>query len=170
MQVYKITLLEKSHIKSDFSCGIEELDNYLKHTASQDIKRRIAAVYVLTEEQSDVVLGFYTLSSTIIPLDELPGSISRKLPGYPLIPATLIGRLALDKKYQFKGLGQILLVNALKKCFIKSKEIASMAVVVEAKNDKAKSFYEKLGFIPYVDKKDKLFITMKTISKIAFDG
>ena len=166
MSLYKINLLEKQHYRSHFSCSIEELDNYLKHQASQDRQRDIATVYALTEEGSNDVLGYYTLSSTIIPLDDLPENEAKRLPRYPNIPAILIGRLAVDKRCQSKGYGEILLINALKKSLDLSSKIGSMAVVVYAINDKAKSFYKHFGFIPFQSLHDRLFITMKTIRKL----
>ena len=168
MSLYKIDLLEKKHNRAHFSCGIEELDNYLKHQASQDVKRDVAAVYVLTEERSSDALGYYTLSSTIIPLDDLPGSQAKRLPKYPNLPAILIGRLALDRRCQSKGYGEILLANALKRSLELSKAMGSMAVVVDAINDDAKSFYQHFGFISFQDLHNRLFIPMKIIRKLPF--
>lgn len=168
MALYQIHFLQKLHDRSRFSCGVQALDNYLKKQANQDINRDIAAIYVLTEEGSNVVLGYYTLSSTIISLDDLPNAISKRLPKYPNLPAILIGRLALDKRCQSKGYGEILLVDALKRSLDLSNAMGSMAVVVDAINEKAKSFYERFGFISFQDIHCRLFITMKSIRKLPF--
>ena len=168
MALYQINLLQKLHDRSHFSCGVESLDNYLKKQATQDINRDIAAIYVLTEEDSNAVQGYYTLSSTIIPLDDLPNAESKKLPKYPNLPAILIGRLAVDKRCQSKGYGEILLVDALKRSLDLSGAMGSIAVVVDALNDEAKSFYEYFGFSSFQDVHDRLFITMKAIRKLPF--
>jgi GNAT superfamily N-acetyltransferase len=162
---YKIELLNKFHNKAEFSCGEKSLDNYLHTQAAQDIKRSLSAVYVLLELEHPTVVGFYTLSQSAIPLLDLPESICKKLPRYPLIPVTLLGRLAIDKKFQKKRLGEVLLINALKRSKFLSEEIGSMAIVVEALNKNTVNFYEKFGFTKFIDE-NKLFITMETIKKL----
>ena len=107
------------------------------------------------------IAGYYTLAATAIQLTDLPDVIIRKLPKYPLIPATLLGRLAIDKNYQNQGLGTFLLFDALQRS--KNNEVASMAVVVDAKNDQAKAFYEYHQFIPFSSQPLKLYLPMATI-------
>lgn len=166
MNKYRIELLNKSHEKAQFDCGEISLNNYLKKQATQDMKRNLCAIYVLLDSKAPIILGYYSLSASSILLDNLPQEMSRKLPRYPSIPVTLLGRLAVDIKLQKKGFGEILLVDALKRAYKISNELGSMAVIVDALNDDAINFYEKFGFIRFVDRKTQLFLTMEVIKKL----
>ncbi|MCW5590033.1 MAG: GNAT family N-acetyltransferase [Legionellales bacterium] len=166
---FSIDLLQKFHDKKSFSCGIDELDNYLYRQASQDERRSLAVVYVLHDNTDKIIAGYYTLSSTAIELAALPEELSKKLPRYNVIPATLLGRLAIDAKYQGQQLGEVLLMDALDRSYNTSrKNVASYAVVVDAINDNAINFYTKYGFHPLT--KNKLFLPMKTIEKLLTDS
>jgi len=102
------------HDRAAFSCGIPELDRYLERQAGQDMRRRVAQVFVLTAEGANRVLGFYTLSAVSIDLGSLPEHLARKLPRHP-IPGALIGRLAVDRSAGGRGLGRMLLADAVKR-------------------------------------------------------
>lgn len=110
------------------------------------------------------VAGYYTLSSTAVRLPELPAAAVRKLPRYPLIPATLLGRLAVDQRFQGKGYGRFLLADALHRA-VRS-EIASFAVIVDAKDESARRFYERESFLPLPDQPMKLFRPMSDIEAL----
>lgn len=160
-----IELLDTArHDRSNFSCGVEALDRYLQSQASQDARRRVAAPYVLIEPPSPDVLGFYTLSNTSLQAAELPATFVKKLPRYPVLPATLLGRLAVDAKGRGRELGTELLLNALQRCL--RSETASLAVVVDAKNDAAISFYERHEFVRLADQPNRLFMPMTEIEKL----
>ncbi|MBW4500522.1 MAG: GNAT family N-acetyltransferase [Scytonema hyalinum WJT4-NPBG1] len=161
---YVVEPLDAQHNRSDFECGVEPLDRYLKQQASQDMRRRIAALFVLVDQDIDSIAGYYTLAATAIRLAELPPEITKKLPKYPLVPATLLGRLAVDQRYQGQGVGSFLLMDALRRSF--NSEIASMAVVVDAKDDKARDFYEHHQFIPFPEQSQRLYLPMTTIAKL----
>lgn len=153
-------------LRAAFSCGSPELDKYLKERATQDIDRRAAAVYVLLADNR--IAGYYTLSADNIDVRDLPEGIVAQLnlPRYPYIGATLIGRLARDLAYKGQGIGELLLVDALKRSLSTSRDIASAAVVVDAKDEKAHKFYVDFGFIPFPDsQKKRLFLPMATIEK-----
>lgn len=156
--------LSDRHERKEFSCGEEVLDNYIRQYAKQDQKRRVAAVFVLPAEKK-LIKGYYTLSSTQIPSDILPEKLLKKLPSHPYQPATLLGRLAVAESYQGKGLGEMLLIDALYRSYNLSEQIGSIAVVVDALNKKAASFYENYGFIKLAGGK-RLFLPMKTIGKL----
>jgi hypothetical protein len=113
---YRIEALDKRHDRKEFSCGVEPLDRYLKEQAGQDAKKRVAAPFVLCEGKSRAVLGYYTLSSQSIDVGAWPEDVVRKLPRYPVVPATLLGRLAVDRRMRGKGMGEYLLMNALRGC------------------------------------------------------
>lgn len=162
--IYVIQPLTKEHNRLSFHCGSEALDHYLQKQASQDLRRYLAAVFVLQDLEQKRIAGYYTLAATAIRLADLPGELTRKMPKYPQIPATLLGRLAVDEGYQGLGLGTFLLFDALNRSF--SSEVASMAVVVDAKNEQAKAFYEYHQFIPFTQQPRRLYLPMGTIKKM----
>ena len=161
-----IELLDKHHNRTDFDCGNDLLNNYLKNQARQDIKRKLSACFILTLIETDNVIGYYTLSNNSIPLSHFSKKIQSKLPeSYTSIPTTLLGRLAVDKKYQGRGMGKILLIDALKRSFTYSQEIGSFAVVVDPVDNDARKFYEKYDFICLPDS-NKMFLSIKTLEEL----
>lgn len=163
---YHIELLGKRHNRADFCCGIQALDSYIQYYASQDIRRQVAATFVLLVENESFIAGYYTLSASSVKLDSFPEEISKKLPKYPLIPVTLLGRLAVDRNYRGQGWGEILLLDALFRSAFHSREIASMAVVVDAIDTHTLAFYEHFGFSSFPDTPEKLYLPMKTIRRL----
>lgn len=160
---YRIEPLCPRHDRSGFRCGIAELDVYLQTQAGQDLKRRLAAVYVLSADGTDVA-GYYTLSSSSIHPTDVPPEFARKLPRFPL-PTTLLGRLAVSESRRGQGLGELLLVNAMKTALDASRKVASWAVIVDAKPE-ARSFYLKRSFIPMMEPPTRLFLPMSVIAKV----
>ena len=159
-------LLEKKHNRKNFDCGKELLNNYLKTQARQDIKRKLSACFVLSDEKTHDIQGYYTLSNNSIPLSSFPEQIRKKLPeSYTSIPATLLGRLAIDKKFQGKGIGKILLIDALKRSYEASQKIGSFAVVVDPIDEGAENFYKKYDFIKLPDSK-KMFLPIQTLQQL----
>ncbi len=154
--------LGKRHDRAAFSCGLPELDRYLARQAGQDVRRRIARVFVCTTDGSNTILGFYTLSALAIDLSSLPEELSRKLPRHP-VPCALIGRLAVDQSVRGHGLGRMLLVDAIKRTMGASDVMAIHAVIVDAKNNAAKQFYEVYGFAPMQDDPMRLFLPLGSI-------
>jgi len=143
------------------------LNKYIKKIASQDLKRKAATVFVLINSSTGDVMGYYTLSSFSLELaEEIEPTVAKKLPLYPLLPATMLGRLAVDKSYKRKGFGQLMLIDAMKKCYKASEQIASVALLVDAINEQAVSFYQKFGFISFQSSRERLYLSMKTIEKI----
>lgn len=133
---------------ADFQCGSEPLNDYIRRYASQDVRRNIARVFIATPENDPRQLsGFFTLSAGSVSCSSLPASLARKLPRYP-VPVALIGRLGVDKKFQGKGLGSILLADACQKVSQASTILAMAGIIIDAKDDDAISFYKHFGFIP----------------------
>ena len=165
----KIEPLGDQHkaLRAAFSCGSELLDRYLKELASQDVKRRAAAPYILVSKDNHIA-GYYTLSSDSIRADDLPPGMVQQLnfPRYPVIGATLIGRLARDLAFKGKGVGDLLLADALKRSLESSQQIASAAVIVDAKDAKAHRFYADFGFIAFPESTKRLFLPMQTVEKL----
>jgi GNAT superfamily N-acetyltransferase len=153
------------HDKSAFACGIAELDDYLRRQASQDARRKVAAPFVMVDANQRIA-GYYTLSAYGIRSAELPPAVAKKLPKYPLIPATLLGRLAVSRDYQGQKLGRLLLMDALHRSWKNTTEVASAGVVAEAVDDSAREFYLHHEFIPVLEHPRKVFIAMGTLGEL----
>ena len=158
--------LQKSHGRDAFSCGQIALDRYLQHQARQDAQRQVAAVFVAVRPPDSKVLGFYSLSASSINASDLPPDLAKKLPRYPHLPVTLLGRLAIDQSSKGQGLGQFLLLDALYRSLQAAASIAAMAVVVDAKDTAAAAFYERYGFMPLSASGGRMFLPMKTVAAL----
>ena len=159
----RVEVLGPRHDRDTFDSGVEPLDRYFRVQAGQDARKNVAAPFVLVLADGKIG-GYYTLSSAAVRLAELPDQTAKRLPRYPLIPATLLGRLAIDRNHQGKGFGRFLLADALHR--VTRSEIASFAVVVDAKDESARRFYEREGFIPLLDQPLKLFLPVAYIRKL----
>lgn len=160
-------MLAGHHDRSSFSCGVEALDRYIRQYASQDVRSGVSSVFVMTPG-GGVVSGYYTLSATAIHLAAIPEADARKLPRYDLVPATLLGRLAVAAEMRGQKLGGVLLLDALRRARRAAREVASWAVIVDAKDDAAKSFaaksfYERFEFKQVFQEPSRLFLPMKKI-------
>lgn len=165
---FVIEPLGEKHDRAAFSCGNRHLDAYLRKQAGQDLKKRAAVPFVITPDHKTIA-GFYTLSQYAVDLGELPEEISKKLPRYPMASATLLGRLAVSERFRGQGLGERLLMDALHRALQSSRQIASAAVVVDARDDQAVTFYRKYGFIDLPKIERRLFLPMGTIVQL-FSG
>ena len=141
---FRIELLSGAHDRTRFVSGSAPLDRYFREQASQDIKRRIATGFVAVGVGTQEIAGFYTLTATSVALDNLSPEIVRKLPRYPVVPAALLGRLAVSQNFQGKGLGAALLADALLRTA--RAELGVFAMLVDAKDEAAQRFYERHGF------------------------
>ena len=154
-------------LRAAFSCGSVPLDSYLKEQASQDAKKRVAIPYVLVSEDNRIA-GYYTLSADNIRVEDLPTELVEKLKltRYPVVGATLLGRLARDVSFKGHGIGELLLADALKRSLRASRQVASFGVVVDAKDAHAHSFYREFGFIPFPESQSRLFMLIKTVEQM----
>jgi predicted GNAT family N-acyltransferase len=162
---FLIEPLGPRHDRAAFSCGNQQLDSYLQRQAGQDLKKRAAVPFVITPDHK-IIAGFYTLSQYAVDLGELPEEISKKMPRYPMVSATLLGRLAVSGQFRGQGLGARLLMDALHRALQSSKQIASAAVVVDAKDNQAVAFYRKYGFLDLPKIEKRLFLPMETIAQL----
>ena len=162
----RVEALGPQHDRGSFVSGAEALDRYLRSQAGQHARKNMAAPFVLVLPDG-AIGGYYTLSATGVKLTEFPADITRKLPRYPLVPATLLGRLAVDQSYRGRGYGRFLLADALFRA-VRS-EIASFAIIVDAKDEAARRFYERESFLPLPEQPLKLFRPMADIRRL-FDG
>jgi predicted GNAT family N-acyltransferase len=161
---WRIEPLGKQHDRAAFTCGKHAaLDDYIKTKATQDDRRGAAKAYVALAHETDLVVGYYTLSSTGIDLSAIPEAEVAKFARYPIVGSTLIGRLARDVTEKGKGLGEFLLMDALYRSLELSRQIASAAVVVEAKDHDAMTFYQRYGFTQLLLNERKLFLPMRTV-------
>lgn len=160
---FRIEGLTRRHIRDSFTCGEPSLDRYIKELARQNDDMGLGKTFVAVNVDSLVVLGYYTLAATSIDFDKLPQH--RKLPRYP-IPAVLLARLAVDVPAQGQGLGEFLLLDALRRCAQTADSIAAYAVLVHALHQHARNFYVRYGFEPLDDSELGLYLTMKKVRKL----
>ncbi|MCA9446754.1 MAG: GNAT family N-acetyltransferase [Candidatus Omnitrophica bacterium] len=160
--------LGRQHDRSSFSCGVEELDRYIQEQARQDVRKSASTTFVLIREGSPKIMGYYTLSASGARLVDFPEPIAKKLPRYPLVPAILLGRLAVDKSHSGEGCGRKLIVDGMRRC-LKIHDIGWAVLLVEAKDEKAATYYEKFGFSRFPKDKRRLYIPRKTISQLGLD-
>lgn len=158
--------LASEHDRTAFDCGNELLNRYIKQQARQDAKKYVAAPFVLIEPGTSIIRGYYTLSSSLIALDELSVSLANKMPRYSSLPVTLLGRLARDRNLKDKAVGEFLLLNALHRSLQTAHQIASMAVVVDAKDESVEQFYKHFNFLPFQHTPRRLFLPMTQIEKL----
>lgn len=151
--------LKSSHKKNLFVCEEPSLEGYLRKQAGQDVKRQVAACFILAGEDH-AVRGYYTLSADSVDRTLIPESLQKKLP-YKNFPVTLLGRLARDSNYKGQGIGELLLADALRRAYQASTTIGAWAVVADPINEKARAFYESFGFV--LLEGGRMFIPMETI-------
>ncbi len=156
-------LLDKAlHDRSAFDCGNEALNTYLRTQAAKHQRQRIARVFVLVEEnEPSRIRGFYALSSSHIARTNLSESEARKLPRHP-VPTVTLGRFAVDRACAHRGYGTMLLMNAIKRCALVGEQAGVYAIVVDAKDLRAKAFYERFGFRKIGGNRLKLYLPLTT--------
>jgi ribosomal protein S18 acetylase RimI-like enzyme len=160
---FRFEALAGGHDRAAFRCGDGALDRYFQTQATQDIRRRIANCFVAVETATSRVAAYYTLSAASIPLAGLPPDEAKRLPRYPTLPAVRIGRLAVDRRFQRRGLGELMPMNAVHRTI--QDAAAAFALLVDAKNDRAASFYQRYGFQPIVGKPRTLFLPLAMAQK-----
>lgn len=160
---YVFEILNDTHDRASFFCGIPSLDAYFHRQAGQDMRRRLASVFILRGPNTTSVIGYYTLSNSAVTATELPPAVVKKFGRYPTLPATLLGRIAVDERYRGQRFGQRLLLNALQRSA--HNEVASAFVVVDALDESICSFYEKYGFRRFNPGGLRLFLPMETIQR-----
>ena len=166
MKPYRSEVLKKSHNRRAFSCGDDALDRYFREQAGQDSQRTGSVVHVLVGAATEEVVGYYTLTNATIRLAEIPPEAAKKLSPYQTLGAVLIGRFAVDQRHQRKGTGTLLLHDAFTRCLEVAEISARSAIVVDAKNDAARGFYERHDFCSIVeDTPGRMYLLRDTIPK-----
>jgi len=156
-----IERLSSHHNRRDFDCGVEELNSYLQRYSGQHERKGMGRTYVATKKNDDRVLGYYTIASSAVAFDIVP----ENLPRYP-VPVALIGRLAVDNTARRQRLGETLLIHALRSAHRAAKIVGIYAVVVDALDESARSFYLRYGFQELIDDRLHLYLPMKVIEKL----
>ncbi|MGZ8238812.1 MAG: GNAT family N-acetyltransferase [Methylobacter sp.] len=152
----------KKHHREAFDCGVIALNLYLQQFANQDQKRGLTRVYVLTEQQQ--IIGYYSICAHSVPTDQLPDN--NKLGSYPDAPFLLLGRLAVDQRYQGQGYGDALIFHAFSITTEAAEKIGTLGMIVDAKDEKAAGFYEKFGFKPLVASKNRLVLPFSVMKNL----
>ena len=138
----------------------------MRTQASQDVRRKANGVFALVDpRRPNEVLGYYTLCATALPQGDVPAAARRHIPRYPLLSATLIGRLAVATEYQGQGLGALLLADAVRRAYASADSVGSSMLVVDAISEAAASFYAANGFLRLPDSL-RLVLPMQAIGKL----
>lgn len=163
---YRIRAFDGGIDTDGFRCGQAVLDEYIRRYAGQDVKRGLARVFTATPEAEPRRLAaYFTLSAASVSAADLPDALRRKLPRYP-VPVALLGRLAVDTSYQGKGLGSILLADALLKVAHASQVLAMAGMIVDAKDDTAAAFYRHFGFVDMPGQPGRLMLSPKAFPEV----
>ena len=152
------------HDRAAFDCGVPALDRYIREQAGQDIRRRVSNCFVAVDQATLAIAGYYTLAASSIPVLDLPAAETKKLPRYPVLPAVLIGRLAVDSRYRGQHLGSALVADALHRAV--HADAAVFTMLVDAKDESAAAFYRHFGFIPLESRPMSLFLPIATALKL----
>ena len=154
------------HDRTGFTCGVENLDRYFQTQASQDVRRKANAVFVLVGPSAPVkVLGYYTLCATALAQGDVPEAACKHIPRYPLVSATLIGRLAVAQERQGQRLGAVLLADALRRALASADTVGSSMVVVDAIDERAAAFCVAHGFVRLAESM-RLVLPMRMIASM----
>lgn len=164
MSLEVVLLNDRVHNRDDFKCRDEVLNDFLKKRANQEHKKNISDTYVLVDKpQPQTILGYFTLSNNGVYFSDLPEQIRKRLPGYPSIGTTLLGRMARDYHKTQSGFGNTILKEAMRKSLERG---SFFALEVVAKNDSLINYYISFGFIHFLDDKKHLFLPRATIDSL----
>lgn len=158
-----IEALAAHHDRRNFACGVEALDVYLKRFSRQHAEANISRSYVAVEGAT--VRGFYSLAMSGIRRDHLPQKYQSRFPKFPL-PVARLARLAVDARHQGQGLGELLLADALQRCLQISASIGMLGVLVDAKDDAARGWYERYEFERLPDAPLALWLPTSAIDRL----
>ena len=162
MTEWRIESLGPGHNRSDFSCGISSLDDFIRLRATQYQRRRLGKTIVAVTRGQERVGGYYTIAASALAFASLPPGLGRKLPRHP-VPSLLIARLAVAQTHQGQRLGETLLLDALQRAAGLSDQMGIHLVEVDAVDDRAAAFYRKYGFTPLDDQPHRLLLPIDTI-------
>jgi GNAT superfamily N-acetyltransferase len=165
---FATTSLSSAHDRGRFRCGNPDLDDYFIRRAGQDARRGIAQLFVMEGDSPAEVRAYYSLSMTGIEPQSIPDDLRNKLPRYDTFPGALIGRFAVALPEQGKGIGRLLLLDALHRVVAASAQVAAYAAVVDAIDESAADFYRRHGFLPDPRNSRRLFMPVATARRLVF--
>ena len=155
--------LASNHDRRAFSCGVAALDEYLQRFARQHANAKVSRTYVATD--ASTILGFYALAMSAIRRENLPSRHLSRFPNFPL-PVARLARLAVDVHHQRQGIGELILADALQRCLRLSEEIGMIGVVVDAKDERARGWYERYEFERLPDLPLTLWLPAAAIARL----
>jgi GNAT superfamily N-acetyltransferase len=155
--------LNRWHDRGAFASGVRALDDWFRTRATQDQRRHVARVFVALDDRG--IVGFYSLSMFTLALEDLPERLARRLPKYEAIPTALIGRLARHESAKGSGVGDLLVADAVKRVLAAAESVAAYAIVVDAKDERGRRFYESHGFISLPSRPNRLFLLAETAAE-----
>lgn len=156
---FRIEALTSIHDRKTFASGVEPLDRYLREIVTQDVKRRVSNCFVAVD-RGGTLAGYYTLAAASLPVSEIGEDLAKRLPRYPVVPAALVGRLAVDHRFRGQGLGSALVIDAVARAV--GAAPAVFALIVDAKDDESAAFYRHLGFSSFESRPASLFLPIAT--------
>jgi len=159
----RIEPLATKHDRRAFSCGVGALDEYLQRFARQHADANVSRTYVASD--GIAISGFYSLAMSGIRKENLPAKHASRFPNFPL-PVARLARLAVDLRQQRQGLGDLLLADALQRCLRLSAEIGMIGVIVDAKNEGARGWYERYEFERLPDSPLTLWLPTAAIERL----
>ncbi len=166
MSEWRLARIDPRHAREGFDCGQPSLNDFLRTLVNQYERRNLGRTYVATEGEDQQVLGYDTLSSGSVSFDVLPAKQAKKLPRHE-VPVILLARLAVDQRAQGKGLGGHRLGDAIRRSLDLSESLGIHAIVVDAIDESARSFYRKFGFIPLLDDELHLFLPIAAARSVS---
>jgi GNAT superfamily N-acetyltransferase len=156
--------LTRAHDRTSFSSGSEVLGRWFRTQAGQEERRGVTRVFVAVDDAG--IAGFYTLSMYSVTSGDLPPAVIHRLPRYPDVPAALIGRLARAERVRGRGVGELLVVDALGRALSAGRDLAAFAIVVDAKDARAHSFYASFGFKSFPSRPSRMFLPAATAAAL----
>jgi GNAT superfamily N-acetyltransferase len=165
MAEWVIEPLAAHHERGEFSCGKAPLDKFIRELADRYERQDVGRTYVAVRPGENRVIGYHTLATGGISLKDLPKKHARRLPHHDVLPAVLLGRLAVDDSMHRRGLGADLLLHALKLAVEIGEKVAVYAVEVQAIDDEARNFYHRYGFLP-LDQDRHLFLSLQMVREL----
>ena len=160
----EIARLGSQHVRATFDCGVAALDEFIRRYARQNDERGLSRTYVAVQSGAPDVLGYVTVRVGEVACADLPPEERTRLPRYP-VPVLHVARLAVDTRARGQGLGEQLLIFALRKALAAATEVGLWGVEVVAKDDAARRFYERYGFASLVDDELHLYVSLRTVAR-----
>ncbi|MDY6899885.1 MAG: GNAT family N-acetyltransferase [Cyanobacteriota bacterium] len=160
-----VELLNKHHNRNSFDCGNEALNQFLKQIARQHIQKGISRTFILVDtEQPEIIISFFTLTLCEVRVEKLPSKFAKKYPSK--VSGVKLARLAVSELYQRQGIGEIMMIEAMKRALIVAENAGGIGLFVDAKDEAAKTYYSRYGFVSLEDAFIEMFLPLSTIVKM----